>query len=136
MTSAAALTETPVVSESSTEKSDPAIEPQNQTPVIDTAELLERVGGDNQLMEILADAFREDGLRHIAAYDSAIQSGDLNAVKRVAHTIKGCAGNLSGVRLRELARELELAASEGQLLTAQAGTVRLEQEINAFQDVA
>ena len=103
-------------------------------PVLDTSELMERIGNDNQLVEILTEAFREDGPRHIAAYTSAIQSGDLSAVKKVAHTIKGCAGNLSGVRLRDLAKELEQAAIDGQLLTAQAGAVRLESEIHALID--
>jgi len=53
-----------------------------QTPILDTSELLERIGGDNQLVEILTEAFREDGPRHIAAYTSAIRSGDLSAVKK------------------------------------------------------
>ncbi len=103
-------------------------------PVIDTTELMERIGGDTQLVEILAEAFREDGPRHIAAYQAAINSGDLGAVRTVAHTIKGCAGNLSGVRLSSLAKELEQAAANGRLHTVQAGSVRLEGEINALID--
>jgi len=38
------------------------------------------------------------------------------------------------VRLLDLARELGRAAVDGQLLTAQAGAVRLESEINALID--
>ena len=103
-------------------------------PVIDADELLDRVSGDNDLIEILTNAFREDGPRHISAYATAVRDGDLVAAKRAAHTIKGCAGNLAGVRLRDLAKEMEQAAQDGQLLVAQTGAIRIEHEINALID--
>ena len=103
-------------------------------PILNTSELMHRVGGDQQLIEILTDAYREDGPRHMLEYRSAIEARDLIAVKRVAHTIKGCAGNLSGIRLSGLAKELEDAAACGKLEIAQQGTVRLEHEISALID--
>ncbi len=111
-----------------------SIPPTDIPPVIDTWDLMHRVGGDHQLVEILTDAYREDGPKHIAAFRSAIESSDLVAVKKAAHTIKGCAGNLSGVRLGILAKEMEQAAAAGQLEVTRNHTVRMEQEINALID--
>lgn len=95
---------------------------------------MHRVRGDKQIVEILLNAYREDAPQHVAAFRSALAAGDLVTAKSVAHTIKGSAGNLAGIRLSTLAKELEQAAAAGQLEVAQAGAVRLEQEINALLD--
>jgi HPt (histidine-containing phosphotransfer) domain-containing protein len=116
----------------STDGSAPELD--EESPIINTSELMHRVGGDLQLIEILTDAYREDAPQHVSAFRSAVEAGDLSAAKRVAHTIKGSAGNLAGVRLSTLAEELEQAAAVGQLEVAQAGTARLEQEVNALLD--
>ena len=102
------------------------------SPVIDTVELMHRVSNDLQLIEILTDAYREDSQLHLSAYRSAVESEDLAAVKRIAHTIKGTASNLAGLRLSTLAKELEQAAAAGQIEVARTGTSQLEQEIQAL----
>ena len=107
---------------------------ENALPVIDSVQLMHRVSHDLQLIEILTDAYREDAPQHVADYRSAVAAGDLVAAKRIAHTIKGTAGNLAGMRLSTVAKELEQAAATGQLEVAQAGVGKLEHEIESLLD--
>ena len=102
--------------------------------VINREELLNRVGGDEELIGILAEAFREDAPRHIAAYTSALTANDLQTAKKIAHTIKGCAGNLSGIRLSKFALSLEKYTSLADLDAAKQSLPKLELEINALLD--
>ena len=102
-------------------------------PILNREELLNRVGGDEGLIEILAGAFRDDAPRHISAFHAALQANDSAAARKVAHTIKGCAGNLAGRRLCEFAKSLEQIATED-LTAAKQSLPQLEQEVNALLD--
>ncbi|MFO1000409.1 MAG: response regulator [Planctomycetaceae bacterium] len=102
--------------------------------ILNREELMSRVGGDQELIEILAGAFRDDAPRHIAAFSNALAANDAQAAKKVAHTIKGCAGNLAGTRLRDYAKSLELSVASGNLDEAKQALPRLEEEINALLD--
>jgi CheY-like chemotaxis protein len=102
--------------------------------ILNREELMSRVGGDQELIEILAGAFRDDAPRHVAAFSNALAANDAQAAKKVAHTIKGCAGNLAGIRLRDYAKTLELSVASGNLDEAEQALPRLEEEINALLD--
>jgi signal transduction histidine kinase/DNA-binding response OmpR family regulator/HPt (histidine-containing phosphotransfer) domain-containing protein len=102
--------------------------------ILNREELMSRVGGDQELIEILAGAFRDDAPRHVAAFSNALAANDAQAAKKVAHTIKGCAGNLAGTRLRDYAKSLELSVASGNLDEAKQALPRLEEEINALLD--
>ena len=102
--------------------------------ILNREELMSRVGGDQELIEILAGAFRDDAPRHVAAFSNALAANDAQAAKKVAHTIKGCAGNLAGIRLRDYAKTLELSVVSGNLDEAKQALPRLEEEINALLD--
>lgn len=102
--------------------------------ILNRDELMSRIGGDEELIQILAGAFRDDAPRHLAAFTTALSSNDCAAVKKVAHTIKGCAGNLSGSRLCSLARSIEKAAIDGNLIEAKQALPELDQEIHALMD--
>src|SRR5207244_3428954 len=62
--------------------------------VLDRATLLERVGGDCELLGILREALSEDGPARIAELRTALAARDFLTAKRAAHTLKGTAGNL------------------------------------------
>jgi CheY-like chemotaxis protein len=102
--------------------------------ILNREELMTRVGGDQELIEILAGAFRDDAPRHVAAFSIALAASDALAAKKVAHTIKGCAGNLAGTRLRDFAKMLEISVASGNLDEAKQALPRLEDEINALLD--
>jgi two-component system sensor histidine kinase/response regulator len=94
--------------------------------VIDSEALLNRVDSDLELITILTDAFREDGSRTLNNLRTALETRDQKAAARAAHTLKGTAGNLSGLRLAAAASAMERSAAEGNFENASALFVRLE----------
>jgi len=93
-------------------------------------ELMNRVNGDVQLIGILAEAFREVGPRHVSAFSAAVTANDFASARMLAHTIRGCAANLSGLRLCSFAETLEQISSSGDLVAATQTLPRLEAEVN------
>jgi HPt (histidine-containing phosphotransfer) domain-containing protein len=71
---------------------------------------MERVDGDLDLIGILAESFREDGPGSLNQLRTALEHQDQKAAAKAAHTLKGTAGNLSGLRMADLAFRLEQAA--------------------------
>jgi HPt (histidine-containing phosphotransfer) domain-containing protein len=61
--------------------------------------------------------------------NAAIAAADLPAAKRMAHRLKGMAGNLGAVRLARMARSIELGCTD--LADAAARTAALEATIVA-----
>ena len=62
---------------------------------IDRVSLLERVEGDQELLTEMIHLFQEDAPNLLAAMRDALQRGDMVALERSAHSLKGAAGNLS-----------------------------------------
>ncbi len=74
--------------------------------VIDWTEALEQVGGDRDfLREVLQDLLSEAGTAEIDM-TRAVQAGDLGAVSRAAHRVKGSASYLYCEVLKESAQRL------------------------------
>lgn len=71
---------------------------------IDYAEAMERFGGNESLFVRLASKYADDP--HFDALEAAMASGDAAAAEREAHSLKGVAGNLSFVRLYDLAARI------------------------------
>lgn len=69
---------------------------------IDYAEAMERFCGNESLFARIAVKYLDDP--HVDALEAAMASGDAAAAEREAHSLKGVAGNLSFVRLYDLAR--------------------------------
>lgn len=65
---------------------------------IDYAEAMERFCGNESLFAV---KYLDDP--HVDALEAAMASGDAAAAEREAHSLKGVAGNLSFVRLYDLA---------------------------------
>ena len=65
---------------------------------IDYAEAMERFCGNESLIAV---KYLDDP--HVDALEAAMASGDAAAAEREAHSLKGVAGNLSFVRLYDLA---------------------------------
>lgn len=71
---------------------------------IDYADAMERFGGNEGLFVRLASKYANDP--HFAALEAAMASDDAAAAEREAHSLKGVAGNLSFVRLYDLAARI------------------------------
>jgi CheY-like chemotaxis protein len=78
-----------------------------ELPGINIADGLGRVGGNRKLyIKLLVDFANKYGAV-AEEIESLIKAGDLHAAERLAHTVKGTAGNLSATGVQAAAKELE-----------------------------
>jgi two-component system sensor histidine kinase/response regulator len=83
------------------------------SPAIDRANGIARLMGDGALFARVLARFRKE-YRHAAdGIRNAIKAGDVQLAQRLAHTLKGAAGMIEAVPLREEARTLEQALRLG-----------------------
>jgi histidine phosphotransfer protein HptB len=78
-------------------------------------ELADRIGLDEEDYRELIELFMETGMADFDQLKSALDAGDGEQVARSAHTISGASGNLGLMDVHEVAKRIELAASEGKL---------------------
>ena len=83
--------------------------------VIDYKDVLDRVGGDKDLLIELAVLFIEKMPDYLSRIDAAIQNNDPKALAESAHALKGAATSLSAVRAGAAARELEMCGRRAQM---------------------
>ncbi len=83
-------------------------------PGLDTAQGLRRVMGKQALYQDLLRKFVQGQSGALAATRAALAAGDAARAERVAHTLKGLAGNIGAASLQQLAGTLEAAIKEGQ----------------------
>jgi len=90
-----------------------AIEPIPEIEGVDQADGLRRVGGNRRLYRQLLEKFAGKFAGADEQVSSALQSGDRNGAERVAHTVKGVAGNIGIKEVQFAAERLEKAIREG-----------------------
>jgi HPt (histidine-containing phosphotransfer) domain-containing protein len=73
---------------------------------------LRRLGGDD-LAGTLAAMFLDLAPRRLEAARAGLASGDADAVRRAAHSLKSSAGNVGAFAVLEAADRLEAAAEKG-----------------------
>lgn len=79
-----------------------------ETPVFDRARVRSAVGGQPpaRAVEMIA-LVPQEALRQLALIENAIETGDRESVKMIAHTIKGLAANFGAIRLERSALRLQ-----------------------------
>ena len=87
--------------------------PAAPAPGLDAAAALARLGGNERLLLSVAAEFVRDYAASAARIESRIQTGNLEEARRLAHTVKGVAGNLAAGALAAAARDLEAALAAG-----------------------
>jgi HPt (histidine-containing phosphotransfer) domain-containing protein len=80
--------------------------------VLDPEKFKEQVGFDTGLMVEIIDLFLDERQREEPEMRSALESGNLELLSRLAHTIKGSLGSIHAKRARLHAQDLELAAKD------------------------
>ena len=75
---------------------------------------LKRVAGNRRLYRDLLGQFVAKQANAAAQISAALESEDLKLAERIAHTVKGVAGNLSIAQVQSAAQQLEKAIREGQ----------------------
>lgn len=83
-------------------------------PVFDRAGLVNRLGGE-EMVEVFVGKFLSGMLVQMDKLRSELDVGSVDAVRAVAHAIKGLAANIGAEQLRQTALDMETAAKVGDL---------------------
>ena len=102
----------------------------------DVEDLLERLGGDQELVGVFVDKFVSAVSEHLRLLGEALQNGDHETCFFKSHTIAGTAGNMGAVRIRNLAAEMEALAKTQDLEPLPGLYRQLEEAYAAFVAVA
>jgi CheY-like chemotaxis protein len=100
--------------------------------VMNADRLLDVSGYNMELLSDLADMFATESASMMQQIRNAIATDDNNALESVAHTLKGSASTLSGMRVSALAAELELLARASEAESALPLVTQLETELDAL----
>jgi HPt (histidine-containing phosphotransfer) domain-containing protein len=96
--------------------------------VVPSSGMLERVGGDRELLAEVIQFFLEDCPPMIELMRQGLADGNYIAVHRTAHSLTGSAGNFDATAVTTLARTLEAHAIAHDLPEAQQAFAELETE--------
>ena len=103
--------------------------PMNQVPSpIDFDALLDMLGGEKQIVASLLSKFVEELTSDLAASEQAVVDRDAEALRQIAHRVKGTSANLQALMLSAAARELEQACTE-----ADASLMTIKQQVMTDQ---
>lgn len=106
---------------------------ENFVQAIDPEVVLERVDGDLEFLQELADLFFENSDALLASLQEAIDSADASNAGSVAHALKGAVGNFGAMRAYNLAYELEKMGKSGNLTQARQKFAELQSELEAVK---
>jgi CheY-like chemotaxis protein len=84
-----------------------------EIPGIKVADGLNRVAGNRRLYRDLLAQFAAKQCDAAAQVSTALESSDVKLAERIAHTVKGVAGNLGIVEVQSVAQKLEKALRDG-----------------------
>src|SRR5687767_4108436 len=99
---------------------------------LNNQDLLERLGGDADLLKEVIGLFAEDTPPLMTAIRDALAASDAPAVNRAAHQLKGSAGNFDAQELTALAQQVESHARGGDLAAVEATLPALQSAIDAL----
>ena len=97
-------------------------------PPINFTALLEMLGGDQQIVASVLSKFVGELTADVAACEQANIDNDTEALRLIAHRIKGTSANLHALMLSAAALELEQACTE-----ADASLITIKQQVVSDQ---
>ena len=103
----------PAVTGGDTPQQAAGADPLAGVPGLDLAGALKRLGGNRTLLVKLLHEFRAEFSGSAAAIGEALGRGEPETARRLCHTLKGVAGNLSATRVPAAALALEAAIAQG-----------------------
>jgi HPt (histidine-containing phosphotransfer) domain-containing protein len=77
--------------------------------------LLASFGGDMEFLGEMLDTFYDDSPRQLEAARAGLATGDIEVVRRAAHSLKSNCANFGALDLAGQCRELEMLAKAGSL---------------------
>jgi HPt (histidine-containing phosphotransfer) domain-containing protein len=109
--------------------------PTAEKPVFDREGLLERLGGDTELLDEILGIFHDECKEMLATVRSAVGDGDAHRVERAAHSLKGALLNISAEAAAEQALRLEQVGRAGELELCSEMLSDLEEEVDRLQQI-
>jgi hypothetical protein len=91
--------------------------------------------GVESLLKRLCEVFINTSPGQLAELRSMLESGDILAVQKIAHSIKGGAGTIEAFAVHEAAYSLELAARDKNLDNAKARLSDLEDAVHRTNQI-
>lgn len=98
----------------------------NIDAILNRKEVYSRVDDDMELLQELIEIFLEDYPQLMSDIHSAIQSGDAEALKSSAHTLKGSVSNFCAQSAVDAALKLEIAGGNKDLSSAEEDFITLQ----------
>jgi len=105
----------------------------NSDPIFDEADLLRRVGQDRELARLLVSTFLGDMVCRRVELEALVRTRKAEGLRRLAHTIRGGAANVSALAIVEAARALEGMAQDPDWMGVHEGAGVLRQAMDRFQ---
>ncbi|MDH3629298.1 MAG: Hpt domain-containing protein [Acidobacteriota bacterium] len=103
--------------------------------IFDREEMLDRLGGDAELLGDIIQLFLGESPKMLQGVREASERDDLVTLQRTAHTLKGALLNISAPQAADVAARIEQAGRDGQRERTQELLQRLSDEINALEEV-
>ena len=97
------------------------------------AEALDRIGGDEELLQDLCHIFLEESPKLLQKLQQAVAAGDTDGVMRAAHSLKGEAGYFGADGTSHAARQLEDMGRDKNLSGAGDALAALERDLVILQ---
>jgi len=91
-------------------------------------------GDDDEFLREIVGIFFEDTPRRLAELDQSFAAGNVPVFTRAAHSIKGSAGNVGAMALREIAGVLEHRSKDEGLGQLEAPLAQLKAEFGRAHD--
>jgi HPt (histidine-containing phosphotransfer) domain-containing protein len=101
--------------------------------VMDRAELLSRLEGDEQLLRELIDAFLDESGTLMQQVSEAVTSQDAGGLERAAHKLKGTVSIFGSRAATQAALVLETMGRERDLRHAEEALPRLKEQMEALE---
>ncbi len=100
-----------------------------EAPSWNKLEALNRIGGDEELLQEVCQIFLEESPKLLEKLRQAVAAGDADGVVRAAHSLKGESSYLGAGRTSQTARQLEEMGRNQDLSRASEGLATLEREL-------
>ena len=103
--------------------------------IMDMAEILERAGGDMELVMDVAGLFLDECPELLSEMQEAIAQRDSRTLERAAHTLKGSAANLAAKSVSGAALKLEIMGRDSDMTHAEEAYELLKEEVQRLKPV-
>jgi len=95
-------------------------------PTFDREELLDRLGGDEELLSEVLGMFRDECSKMLESMREAVRSRDATRIERAAHGLRGALLSVAAQAAADLVNELEQAGRSGTIEGCPAMLERFE----------